>query len=678
MSKKYNHIMSPLKIGNVILKSRLLSANALPHFLQGPENFPADPIMTYLANIAKNGAAVVTFANWTNKTQRQGGGDGVHFPMIDIDDPSVENYMTQLTDAIHFYGSKASIALTPRAPQGYGVCDGPGGMPPGFGPPPGEDDDEDMGPMGEMPPMMMDMFGPVKALTKELMDESIADTVKLAKYYKYLGFDMVSLYMPYRGNVLAQFLSPLSNKRNDEFGGSMENRARYPLMLCEAIKKALGQDFLVEVLMSGEEEEGGITIEDTVEFAKLAEGKVDILQIRGGDGDIAHPTGFNSVKGLPSTLRVAKAIKESGAKIVTAPIGGYQELDDIEQYIASGITDMVGVGRAFICDSDYGAKIIEGRGEDVVPCIRCNRCHGLSMKGPWLSVCSVNPVVGLAHKIDKMIAPPTKSKKVAVIGGGPAGMNAAKVAAERGHKVTLFEKADVLGGQLIHTEYSSFKWPLKEYKDFLIHQIGKLGVEIKLATPATPDMIKSGNFDAVLVAAGAEPNIPDIKGLRAKDGTLVPNACTAISVYGSEPAIGKNVVVVGGSEIGVETAMYLAENGHKVTVLSRQRQLAAEADRVHYYTMFEDAWKKLGNLSYVLKATTTAFENGKVTYVDKKGGEHTLEADTVVISGGMNPRQDEAMGFSGCADEVYIIGDCFEIGNVQKCVRNSYAIASQL
>jgi len=145
MSNKYSHILSPLIIGNIVLKSRLLSSNALPHFLQGPELYPADPIVIYLSNIAKNGAAIVTFGDWTNMNQRNGGGDAVHFPMFDIKDPSVENYMTQLTEAIHFYGSKASIALGPVRVQGYGVSDAPAmSPPPGMaGGPDSEDMDED-------------------------------------------------------------------------------------------------------------------------------------------------------------------------------------------------------------------------------------------------------------------------------------------------------------------------------------------------------------------------------------------------------------------------------------------------------------------------------------------------------------------------------------------------------
>ncbi len=682
MSKAYRHILSPVKIGNIVLKSRLLSANALPHFLQGPELYPADPIMFHLQNVAKAGAAVVTFGNWTNPNQRKGFGDGVHFPMFDTSDPSLENYMTQLTEAIHFYGSKATIAYMPAAPAGYGVCDAERPYMSMTDMAPMDEDDEPPFPMDgpgpdgdgeEMPPMPFAM-GPQKAMTPELMEQFIADAVKGLQYYVNCGFDGVSLHMAYQGPMLAQFLSPLCNHRTDEYGGPMENRARLPLALCAAIKEAYGQDFLVEVLMSGEEE-GGITIEDTVKFAKLAEGKVDILQIRGGDGDLAHPTGFNSTRHAPITLRVAEAVKKSGAKILTCPIGGYEDPDDIEAYIASGKTDMVGAGRLFICEPDYAEKLMDGRGDDVVPCIRCNRCHGLSMQGPWLSVCSVNPVVGMAHKIDRMIQPPKRVKKVAVVGGGVSGMVAALELRKRGHQVVLFEKNGVLGGQLLHADYSSFKWPLKDYKDYLIRQVDKQGVEVRLHTAPTAADLEMEHFDAVIAAMGAAPKLPPVEGILV-DGKQASNVWNPLEVYGHEGELGKRVVVIGGGEIGVETAMYLAECGHEVTLLSRQAKLAAEADRVHYYSMFAKAWHDLENLKTIKRATTTCVSAGGVTYIDKAGQTQFLPCDSVVACGGMQPRHAEALALSAVTPDFAIVGDNETTGNVQTCVRSAFARAN--
>lgn len=683
MSRKYKHILSPLKIGNVVLKSRLLSANALPHFLQGPELYPSDAVVDYLVGIARNGAAIVTIGDWTNLNQREGFGDGCHFPMWDTRDPALENALTLMVDQIHFYGSKVIGATHLNAPAGYGVYDGePSGMPM-MSPEEMEEMMEEMqemmggdgAPMPFGPPPGHD--GPIKAMGIEQMEQYIKELVDKMRYYKGVGYDGASIHASYGATLLSKFLSPKYNKRTDEFGGPMANRAKFPIMVAKAIKDAFGQDFIVEMQVSGEEDDG-LTVEDIVEFAKLAEGYIDILQLRAGDGDLAHPTGFNSQPHDPLTIRFAEAIRKSGAKIITAPIGGFQDLDDIEEYIASGKTDMVGFGRAFICDSDYGQKILEGRGEDVVPCVRCNRCHGLGMQGPWKSVCTVNPLVGIQHKLNALVPASTTPKKVAVIGGGCAGMRCALYLTERGHQVTLFEKSGKLGGQLLHADFSSFKWPLRDYKDYLIAQLRKSAVDVKMNTEATPAMIAEGEYDAVIAALGATPKFPPIPGLMNEDGTPIPGVYNPIEVYGKEQELGKNVVVIGGGEIGMETAMYLAENGHDVTILSRQRKFAAEADRVHYYSMFADAWSKMPNLTPIKRATTTAVAPGEVTYTDKNGESHTLSCDSIVACGGMQAAQDEALTFADVVDTFIIIGDNEGSGNVMTATRSAYAAAMRI
>jgi len=577
MSNKYKHLLSPIKIGNIVLKNRMLYSNGSLHFMQGPENFPTEATLSYFSTIAKNGAAVVTCPHRryvANRKEIKGQfEDAKHGAMWDIEDPGVQNYYSALTDQIHFYDSKASVALSQLGiePDGYNISEITEAGPETY---------------------MKFMIRPGKEIPVELMQEMIDKVVKRAKLYKNLGFDMGTIYMSYRSSILANSLSPVLNKRTDQYGGSIENRARFAHELFKAIKKACGPDFLVEAQVSGEEWAGGYTIDDLVKYVKIWEDAVDIVQIRAADASLSHPVGFNSIKRHPITLQYAQAIKESGANVVTAPIGGYQDLDLNEEYIASGKTDMVSMVRAFICDPEYGKKAYEGRGDDVVPCVRCNKCHGTNLTGPWLNVCSVNPTAGIAHKVERMIEPVGISKKVAVIGGGPAGMKAAIVAAERGHKVTLYEKTYFLGGQLRHSDFSTFKWPVREFKDYLIRQLDKHGVEVHLSTEATTHMIKNQGFDVVMVAAGADPIIPDIPGATGK------NVWAATDVYGVENKLGKNIVVIGGAEIGMETAMYLAENGHDITLLTRgtEDDLGRGVAPIHFIEMFRDAWNAMKNL----------------------------------------------------------------------------------
>jgi len=226
----------------------------------------------------------------------------------------------------------------------------------------------------------------------------------------------------------------------------------------------------------------------------------------------------------------------------------------------------------------------------------------------------------------------------------------------------------------------SFKWPVKNFKEYLIRQMAKLNVNVKLGTKATPAMIQSGGFDVVLAATGAEPNIPDIPGIKESKAWIF------YDVYGREKELGKNVVIVGGSQMGVETGMYLAEN---VTVLTRQDKIAHDASPLHNITLawvtaengketIRSAWEVINNFTGITKAVTVALDKGKVTHRNADGEETAIKCDSIVICGGMNHRLNEAMSFAGTADQFFVIGDCNSAGNIQKCVRNAFGIASTL
>ncbi len=663
----YSHLLSPLRVGNVFLKNRMVSANALPHFLQGPESFPADAVIDHIAGLARNGAAIVTFGDWFDQRQRTFfNPDGKRFPMYDPKDPSVENYLSHMADTVHFYGSKIALAVMHFGPAGYEIVDTPA-LSPDF-----EIDMTDIAGMSKrLSQLWKGDFGPAKQIPEDKMAETADEIAQRCKWYQNLGWDMASLHMSYRMTMPGKFLSAITNTRTDGYGGGMENRARFPLAICRRIKEVCGQDFLVEVQISGEEE-GGTTLDETIQFAKMCEGLVDILQVRAGDADLGHPTGWNSSPGEPLTLRYSAAIKASGAMVLVEPIGGFQDPGANNEYIASGRADLIGMARAFICDFDYYQKIVEGRGEDVVPCIRCNKCHVPSLTGPWVSVCSVNPEMGLANRLARLAPAPAAPLKVAVVGGGPAGMEAAVLARRRGHDVTLYEKTGYLGGQLRVADASRAKWPLKSFKDYLVRQLNESGARVLLDTPATPELIAQEGFDAVLVSVGAKPRISAIPGA---GGDFVH---TPVSVYVAHDSLGKRVVVVGGSETGTETGMYLAGHGHEVTVLTRNDRLAYDATPIHYVEMVRHVWESMEGFHYLTNVTTTAVARGSVTYAGSDGVERVLEADDVVLSGGMEPCYEEAMAFYGSADRFFLIGDCAGVGSVQTCMRTALGAVAQL
>ena len=670
MSVKYQHILSPVRVGNLVLKDRLIAGNSLPHFLMGPESYPAESVIDHVATIAKNGAAVVTFADWTKQDQRTSfNEDGKRFPMFNLDnDVSVENYICQLTDRIHYYGSYASLAIMPFSYSDpiYDVSDEPA---------------------VDLSNHMMAKFGqrvyanygmnamarggaPGKQMTHEMIHDEIERDAQRALKYKKLGFDMVTLHFAYQATLFARFLSPITNTRTDEYGGPIENRARFLLELCSRIKELCGKNFPIEVQITASEP-GGTTIEDTIRLAELAEGLVDIFQFRANTANLNHPTGYNSRLHKYAVIDDCAAVKASGTSILCEPIGGFLDLDDMEEILADGKADLIGGARTFLTDFQFFDKLKEGRGKDVTPCIRCNKCHVPSLEGEWLSYCSVNPRLGLNCNILKLTKPASGKRNVAVVGGGPAGMRAALMSAERGYSVTLFEATDRLGGQLKLFDYPTFKWPLVNYRNWLIAELTEQPeVTIRLNTPATKELLEEGNFDAVILALGAVPNTPPIPGAE--------RAYSIFTVFGNEEKMGKTCVVIGGSESGTEAGLYLAENGHTVTILTRGDTLAPDATPIHYRETIDEYFQTMDNISYVTGASTTEIGDGYVKYRTADGAEHTIPCDDVVALGGMRSRAEEAMALYGTTADTFMIGDCKQVGNLHTCNRGAYSVVQNL
>ncbi len=230
-----------------------------------------------------------------------------------------------------------------------------------------------------------------------------------------LGFDMGSIHFAYRSSFAGAFFSAITNTRTDEYGGSLENRSKVILEIFRRIKAEVGEDFVLEGLLSVKDLPGGYTFEDTKKFAKMSEGLIDILQLRMEDGDISHPMGFH----MPNpTLEYAEELKALNLKTFIEPIGGFQDPDVMEEALATGKADLIGMARPFICNDEYGTKMREGRKEDIVPCVRCNKCHVIGHHVPYRSACTVNPDFGINAYLHRKEEPVAAAKKIAVIGGG--------------------------------------------------------------------------------------------------------------------------------------------------------------------------------------------------------------------------------------------------------------------
>ncbi|MCD8046040.1 MAG: FAD-dependent oxidoreductase [Clostridiales bacterium] len=674
MSRKYAALLSPVRIGDTLVKNRMVTPNASPHFLQGPEEYPAESYIAFFSSLARNGAGMVTLAEWNDPKPRDvHGADVGHMQYINTDNAAVENYICQIADEVHLYGGKLILATDIVFPRGYSLHGGRIGDP---GAPPGE----------------------TEALPAERMQEVINAFVEKVKHYRNLGYDGVTMRVD-------GMMQPKENERQDEYGGDVIKRTRLVVDAYRQIKAELGVGFITEVQAAGEQPFGyvgemvegqGYTINDTIAFCKAAEGVVDIIQLREKDMCISHPTGYTFRKGQHPCIDYSIALKEAGVRILTEPIGGFQDPDEINEYIASGKCDMIGMARAFYSNPEYGRLLEEGRGEDVIPCLWCNRCHGTVLSGektdPWMSVCSVNPHFGIEHKEQRLFAERAVRRKVCVIGGGPVGMRCAIMAAEKGHKVTLYERSGYLGGQLYHAEFYSFKWPLREFRNWEVRQLEKLGVDIRMNVDPSPEDVKAEGYDAVIAATGAEPVLPEsIKGVRDENGKPIVRTCH--DVFGKEAELGKHVIICGASEVGIETAMYLCENGHEVTMLTRQKEIGHNCSKLHYITMawlkpnddgtgrghMAPAWEKYDAVLHgITEVTTKSVVGTAVVYEDAEGKEHTISGDDVIICGGTKPRIDEAMRYSLCADTFMIAGDCNGCNNIQRGMRDALGKVSMI
>ncbi len=634
MNKNFPHATTPIRIGNMVLKNRIISAPSTMHSLSNGELYPTEDAIRFFEERARAGVGMVTCAGI--KVGADVADDG-HNTAWDTRDNNHRNKLMELAERIHFYGAKASMELIGIFPMGFTVSDGCSIM---------------GGPGGH-------------EITHEAMEEFKQDWVDAAQALVECGFDAILIHSGH-SVPLAQFLSPLTNKRTDAYGGSTENRCRYLIEILDAIREKVGKKLVIEVRVSGTEfEEGGIDLEEGLKIAELIQDHLDVLQVSAGMHNPkymtwVHPCGFRPK--MPN-IPVAEYYKKSGKiHVPIVALGAVDSLDSVEEILSEGKADLVTMARSLIADPELIKKGLDGKADDVTPCIKCMRCHDSTVYGHHF-VCSVNPTAGLTQVMEGMTSPAEKVKKVAVIGGGPAGMNAALTAAKRGHQVTLFEKSGQLGGMLHKAGFFSFKYPVKDYMNWLIAQVEKSSVEVKLNTEVKPDMING--YDDTIVAIGAEPLILPVPG--------VESVKPAIDILGKEELLGKSVIVIGGGQVGCETALHFAKLGIKTTVLEMQSALAPDASTTGRNELLVEIEKE-PNFSALTSACCVAITANSVTYI-KDGKEETIEADSVVLSSGMKPKAAEADAFFSCEGNISEIGDCVRARTIEWATKEAYYAA---
>lgn len=640
MTHPYSHLLSPIRIGGVLFRNRIFAAPTGLQACQDGRQSPTEATITHFASRAKAGAACVTCVGASifpmEPTQRKA--------FWNVYDPMAVNDLAHLARRIHFYGAKASMELGVAGVVASGLV------------------------VSEGAPTLWGTPG--KEMTKEDIQSFVRGFAEAAKVLQTAGFDMLLLHFGHAMPV-AQFLSPLTNHRTDEYGGSLENRARFAVEIIDAIRAAVGRRMLIEVRISGTEyEPGGTTIEESIEFIKMIQDKIDLVQVSAGMHGpkwmtTTHPCGF-----LPSIPNVwlAERAKQAGLSVPVAAIGGIQDLDEAEEILASGKADVLTVARGLIADEELVRKAYEKRPDDVVPCVKCMRCHD-SVVMERQFICTVNPRVGLERCIHELTEAPHVSRKVAVVGGGPAGMEAALIAARRGHDVTLYEQSDALGGTLKFSDYVPFKYPLKNFKNYLIHQVEKSDVKVLLNTAATAELLKAEGYDAVLAAVGATPIAPPIPGLE--------RALPVADLYGSEDAAVGKTVIIGGGQAGCETALHLARLGKQVAIVEMRDRMAPDASPTHRTELILEMEKESG-LEMLSGLRCTQVTADTVECLDANGTPCSIPADTVILAAGSRPRTEEVDSLLGSALYVFPIGDCVRAATVEQAMSTAYTAAMNL
>lgn len=634
MHRLYPNLFSPITIRGVTFKNRIMGAPT-GSWLLYPGNYGTDYAVDYLEEKARGGCASVSIGDTeVNAGDPEQDTAGVY---MDLRSPDGTFFLNQITAAVHQHGAKISLQLNHA-----GEFAGPS---------------ENQGKRGRI----------AREMTEEEILQVIDQFGTCAARLKQTGFDIVMLHGAH-GWLLDQFFRKETNRRTDAWGGSLERRLRFPVEVAKRVRQEIGEHMLIEYRLSGcSPENAPEQFEELVALVHAMEPYIDIVHVSAGGsgGEKMSGTTFPTyLSPLMPNVHLAEALK-ARTTLPVVTVGSITTPELAEQILAEGKADFVALGRPLIADPEWPKKARKCQADRIRPCIGCHNCLE-KMHATHILSCSVNPCAGAEHRLHRYR--PTESQRVVVVGGGPAGMEAALRAEERGHRVTLLEKNAVLGGNLCHADEEPLKLRLKAYKDYLIRCVSRSGIDLRLSTEGTPELLRELAPEALILAVGSEPIRPRIPGIDRK------NVYPATEIFRNVHDLsGKRVVVIGGNLVGCECAAGLKRSGAEVTVVEMTDTLYRDANRA-----------VASGLRPLLEGVTcmTGAECREIgadfVLIRTKDGDKQLPADLAVIAVGMRPRKDVAAALEDLAPVVWQVGDVNRAATVYESVREAFWAAQDI
>ncbi|MBN2098092.1 MAG: FAD-dependent oxidoreductase [Dehalococcoidia bacterium] len=642
---EFKRLFEPTRIGKMEIKNRIVMP-PMGTNMGTADGHVTEEIVCYYRERAKGGVGLIIVE--TTCVDAPVGKTTAY--QLAIDDDKFIPGLSRLAETIHRHGARTVLQLQHG---GRGTKSSITGIQPVAPSPIPMPYGTQVGYEGEMP----------RELRIDEIKELVRKFARAADRARRAGFDGVEIHST-GYYLVAQFLSSTANVRQDEYGGSLTNRGRFLTEIVQAVRAAVGQDYPLLCKISAMElgPGAGLTFEEGPLVAKMAEeAGADALEIAamlwGVMPEIPPPTAEASGGLLPFMDGLKKAVKIPiiAAARITPELG--------EKALQDGQADLIAMGKALIADPELPLKAAAGRLDEIRPCIGCLRCiDNQTVKGIGI-MCSVNGAVGREHAYE--VKPPGKAKKLVVIGGGPAGMEAARVAALRGHQVTLYDKQDKLGGQLLEAVIPPHKDNMKPFLDYLTRQMAKRGVDVNLGVEADQQLIAETKPDAAVLATGVTTSVPHIKGINGV-GVL-----TAKEVLNGAK-VGDTVVVIGGGLVGCETAEYLAMQQRSVTIIEMLDEVAG---------IMPLALRKmlLARMASMRVAVLTGvqcreFTKDSLRIATKEGEKKTVAFETVVIAAGGKPDQTLMRGLRRAVPDVYCAGDCVEPRGIAEAMADGYRI----